>query len=88
MKTDDTRRTATRIRSLALAASLLAFLAFAGNVLYGKFAPTLGLDPDLRLTRVPEFLLLFTSATLFIVAALAAERQAGIRPHDALEEET
>jgi len=54
--------------------------------LYGRFAPSLGLDPALRLTRVPEFLLLFASATLFIVAALAAERQAGIRP--SLEEET
>lgn len=86
MKSNNTRRTVARIRSLALAASLLAFLAFAGNVLYGKFAPALGLDPELRLARVPEFLLLFTSATLFIVAALAAERHAGVRPSP--EEET
>lgn len=76
MSSDGTWRTASWLRSLALAASFLTFLAFAANVLYGRFAPTLGLDPALRLARVPEFLLLFASATLFIIAALAAERQA------------
>lgn len=86
MTSDTTKRIARRIRLLGLAASLLTFLTFAGNVLYGRFAPSLGLDPALRLTRVPEFLLLVTSATLFIVAALAAEKQAGVRP--SMEEET
>ena len=66
-------------KSLALAASLLAFLGFALNVLYGKFAPMLGWDPGLRLARVPEFLLLFVSAMFFVIAALTAERQAGLR---------
>jgi hypothetical protein len=77
------------LRNAALGASLLAFAGFALNVLYGRFAVTLGLDPGLRLARVPEFLLLFTSATCFVIAALAAERQAGARSPDtqSLEEE-
>lgn len=60
----------------ALTASFLAFAAFSINVFYGRFAPFFGWDPGLRLERVPEFGLLFTSAVLFIVAALAAERRA------------
>ena len=68
--------------TLALTASLLAILAFLLNILYGKFAPVFGWDPGLRLARVPEFLLLFGSATLFVIAALAAERQAGAKPPD------
>ncbi|OOG27553.1 hypothetical protein B1C78_03530 [Thioalkalivibrio denitrificans] len=79
MRSDTTRRATTWIRSLALTASGLAFLGFALNVLYGRFAPMLGLDPGLRLARVPEFLLLFASATFFVIAALAAERLAGGR---------
>ena len=82
MTSGEPHRAASWIRALAMTTSGLAFLGFALNVLYGKFAPALGWDPGLRLTRIPEFLLLFGSATLFVIAALAAERQAGAKPPD------
>jgi hypothetical protein len=74
----DKRR--SRFIASALTASLVAFLSFALNVLYGKFALFFGWDAGLRLASVPEFWLLFASAAFFIVAALAAERQAGAYP--------
>lgn len=80
MKPVGQQRPRSRFGALALTASLLAFLAFAGNVLYGKLATLLGWDPGLRFERVAEFLLLFSSASLFVIAALAAERHAGVRP--------
>lgn len=80
MKPDGLHRPRSLLATLALTASLVAFLGFLLNVLYGKFAPVLGLDPGLRLARVPEFLLLFISATFFVIAALAAERRAAVCP--------
>lgn len=70
----------SRLIALALSASLLSFLSFSLNVLYGKFAPFFGWDAGLRLARVPEFWLLFVSAAFLVIAALAAERQAGAYP--------
>ena len=64
----------------ALTASLVVFMSFTLNVLYGKFTPFFGWDAGLRLPPVPEFWLLFTSAAFFVVAALAAEQQAGGYP--------
>lgn len=69
-------RPRSRLIASALSASFAAFVLFSLNILYGKFGASFGWDPDLRLARVPEFGLLFGSAVLFIVAALAAERQA------------
>jgi cell division protein FtsX len=67
----------SQLLATALVACLLSVGLFAGNVLYGRFAPVFGWDPGLRLARVPEFLLLFASAVFFVIAALAAERRAG-----------
>ena len=73
-------RPPSRLVAWALTASLVALLSFCLNVLYGKFAPFFGWDASLRLASVPEFWLLFASAAFFVVAALAAERQAGGYP--------
>ncbi|WP_018232125.1 hypothetical protein [Thioalkalivibrio thiocyanodenitrificans] len=82
MGSDGHYRARSWLVALALTASFLAILTFLLNVLYGRFAPAFGWDPGLRLARVPEFLLLFGSATFFVIAALAAERQAGAKPPD------
>lgn len=83
-------RDRSRAGTIALSASVLAFSGFVLNVLYGKFAPVFGWDPGLRLARVPEFLLLFSSAILFVIAALSAERKAGADPPESkpLEEDS
>lgn len=76
MTPDGLHRSRSRLVVSALTASLMAFLLFSLNVLYGKFAPSFGWDTALSLRRVPEFWLLFVSGAFFVVAALAAERQA------------
>ncbi len=61
------------LERFSIYASVATFSAFILNVLYGRFAPALGWNPAHRLDVVPEFLLLFSSAVLFSIAALAAE---------------
>ena len=80
MKRDPSDRAFSRFIASALTVSLVAFLSFCLNVLYGKFAAFFGWNASLRLGSVPEFWLLFVSAALFIVATLAAERRAGDYP--------
>lgn len=63
----------SRLEKLALIGCGAAFTVFVANILYGRFAPTLGWDRSLRLDGVPEFLLLAAAALLFSIAALAAE---------------
>ena len=63
------------LEKIALYACIAAFSVFILNVLYGRFAPTLGWSRSLHLDGVPEFLLLFSSAVLFSIAALSAENR-------------
>lgn len=64
----------------ALLACILTFSVFFLNMLYGRFATSLGLGGELHLSGVPEFLLLLGSAVLFAIAALAAESRENRTP--------
>jgi hypothetical protein len=73
VSSEASRRRLTVIVRVALSASVLAFSLYFLNILLGKFAAQFGELASLRVARVAEFLLLFTSAVLFVIAALAAE---------------
>jgi hypothetical protein len=55
---------------------VLCFGLFALNVVFGSMAMSRGWDNPLSFGRVTEFLLLFASAILLMLAALASEAAA------------
>ncbi len=57
-----------------LLASLVFFVIFAANIVYGKIAITQGATTTPGLGDVGEFLTLFVAVVLFIAACLARER--------------
>jgi hypothetical protein len=59
---------------IAISICIISFAFFALNVLLSKFFSFAGQN-TISLDRVPEFLMLFTTAVSFTVAALAAEKR-------------
>ena len=57
-----------------LLASLVFFVIFAANIVWGKIAITQGATTTPGLGDVGEFLTLFVAVVLFIAACLARER--------------
>ncbi|MES9897564.1 MAG: hypothetical protein ABW148_00905 [Sedimenticola sp.] len=54
--------------------SLVLFLVFVANILYGKAAIYLGIEPLIKLTDVMEFLLLFLVSIFFVIFILQQEK--------------
>jgi protein-S-isoprenylcysteine O-methyltransferase Ste14 len=66
----------SRARWAAVIGFAVCFGVFALNVVFGSMAMSRGWDNPLSLGRVTEFLLLFASAILLMLAALASEASA------------
>lgn len=66
--------TARRVARYCGIGSAVTFAAFAANVLFGKARIMFGLDMPSPLGDVAEFLVLFASAFMFTMTALARER--------------
>lgn len=72
---ESVRHARSRLETAALRACAACFTLFCANVILRRAARALEWNATWLLDRVPEFLLLFSSAVLFAVASLAAERR-------------
>ena len=65
---------AKMVGRLAGRISLVLFLIFVANILYGKLAIHFGFEAVGKLTDIAEFLLLFVVSIFFVIFSLQREK--------------